>query len=99
MPEEVQKLLAEHKELFSEPTSLPPHRSFDHKIPLLPGAVPINVKPYRYNPIQKNEIEKQIAAMLQQGIIQLSSSAFASPVLLVRKKKMVLGVSVLIIVT
>lgn len=41
---------------------------------------------YRYNPIQKNETEKQITTMLQQGIIQLSSSAFASPVLLVRKK-------------
>jgi hypothetical protein len=44
------------------------------------------LRPYRYNLEQKNEIEKKIAKMLQQGIIRFSTSPFASPVLLVQRK-------------
>jgi hypothetical protein len=53
---------------------------------LLPGVQPVNVKPYRYSPQQKDEIERQIREMLKQGLIRTSQSPFASPVLLVRKK-------------
>jgi hypothetical protein len=53
---------------------------------LIPEATPLNVKPYRYNPSQKDEIENQLQKMLRNGIIQPSVSPFASPVLLVRKK-------------
>jgi hypothetical protein len=55
-------------------------------ITLLPGSRPVNLRPYRYNPEQKDEIENQIAEMLRQGIIRFSTSPFASPVLLVQKK-------------
>lgn len=44
------------------------------------------VRPYRYAPVLKIEIECQVQNMLDQGIIQKSNSAFASPVLLVKKK-------------
>ncbi|WVZ54417.1 hypothetical protein U9M48_005213 [Paspalum notatum var. saurae] len=62
------------------------HRSADHVIPLVPGAQPFKVRPYKYTPAQKTEIELQVSQMLQNGIIRHSSSPFASPVLLVKKK-------------
>ena len=36
--------------------------------------------------IKKDEIEKQVDEMLQSGIIQRSTSSYASPVILVKKK-------------
>jgi len=46
----------------------------------------VNARSYRYAPAQKSEIEKQLAEMLTNGTIRPSSSPYASPVLLVRKK-------------
>lgn len=86
VPSEIQQVLAEFEGRFQEPKTLPPHREIDHRIPLLPNDKAVSKKPYRYAPHQKNEIEKQIAQMLKQGIIQASTSPFASPVLLVKKK-------------
>lgn len=50
------------------------------------GAAPVQVRPYRYAPALKLEIEKQIQEMLNNGFILKSSSLPASSVLLVRKK-------------
>uniref|UniRef100_A0A0A9D1W1 Reverse transcriptase domain-containing protein n=1 Tax=Arundo donax TaxID=35708 RepID=A0A0A9D1W1_ARUDO len=86
IPPEVQELVQKNAAVFSEPTDLPPQRSCDHSIPLLDGAKPVNLKPYRYSPQLKDEMEKQITEMLQKGIIQHSTSPFSSPVLLVKKK-------------
>lgn len=86
VPCSVQALIQQYAHLFQEPTTLPPSRTFDHRIALIPGAQPVNVRPYRYAPHQKTEIEKQVAEMLKKGIIQHSMSSFASPVLLVKKK-------------
>jgi hypothetical protein len=71
--------------IFSEPTGLPPPRPYDHRIHLLPGAVPVAIWPYRYPQLQKDELERQCTAMLAQGIIRPSTSPFSAPVLLVRK--------------
>lgn len=86
LPPAVQALISEFASLFEPPSGLPPSRDCDHSIPLIPGAQPVFVRPYRYAPLLKTEIERQVTDMLQQGIIQKSSSAFASPVLLVKKK-------------
>jgi hypothetical protein len=86
IPGEVQKVIHDHADLFECPTTLPPHRTFDHAISLYPDAMPVNCKPYRYSPEQKNKIEKQVAAMLQEGTVVPSVSTYASPVLLVKKK-------------
>jgi hypothetical protein len=37
--------LIEFEILFEEPSELPPQRQFDHSIPLLPGAKPVNLRP------------------------------------------------------
>lgn len=86
IPESVQPILKEFQELFSEPTGLPPSRNCDHHIPLVPGAKPVNLRPYRYKPALKNEIERQVSEMLESGVIQHSQSPFSSPALLVKKK-------------
>lgn len=79
-------MLQEFDSVFAEPEGLPPDRPYDHSIPLIPGAQPVNVRPYHYTPTQKDEIELQVKEMLSKGIIQPSSSPFSSPVLLVKKK-------------
>ena len=79
-------LLEQFNDIFVEPKALPPERTYDHAIHLLPGAVPINSRPYRYSPLQKDEIERQVQDMIAAGIITPSLSPFASPVLLVKKK-------------
>lgn len=86
LPDDIAKLLVQFDVVFSTPTSLPPVREYDHSIPLIFGARPFNIHPYHYPPSLKDEIERQVADMLQLGIIRPSSSPFSSPVLLVRKK-------------
>ncbi|GJS57292.1 reverse transcriptase domain-containing protein [Tanacetum coccineum] len=51
-------------------TSLPPHRSIDHRIHLLPDNKPVNVRPYRYPHYQKGEIGKLVNEMLSQVTIK-----------------------------
>lgn len=60
-----QELIQEFQSIFQEPKKLPPHRDFDHGIPLVPNARPVTTKPYRYAHAQKDEIEKQVKTMLQ----------------------------------
>jgi hypothetical protein len=86
IPAAVQQLLQQFEQIFQEPTELPPVRGFEHAISLLPNTTPTNARPYRYSPLQKDEIEKQVAHMLKMGIISASVSPYASPVLLVKKK-------------
>ena len=80
------ELLQTYSHLFSETSSLPSERYFDHHIELILGAQPVNTRVYRYAPDQKTEIERQLAEMLRNGTIRPSTSPYASPVLLVRKK-------------
>ncbi|GKA01485.1 gypsy/ty3 retroelement polyprotein [Tanacetum coccineum] len=47
---EFQGLLEEYVDVFEEPKTLPPYRSFGHQIPLKDGDVNVNIRPYRYPP-------------------------------------------------
>jgi hypothetical protein len=81
----VGQILKDYEDVFQEPKGLPPHRAHDHSIPLIEGAQPVSVRPYRYPFYQKEEIEKIVRELLESGVIRPSHSPFSSPVLLVRK--------------
>ena len=53
-------------------------RDHDHSIHLIPGSVSPNIRPYRYPYVQKSEIERMVAEMLEAGIIQPSQSSFSA---------------------
>jgi hypothetical protein len=81
----LEELLADFDDVFGEPHGLPPSCNRDHSITLMSGKPPVVVRPCRYPALHKDELERQCASMLNQGIIRCSSSAFSSPVLLVKK--------------
>jgi hypothetical protein len=86
LPIEVQKLLHSYADIFASKVSFPPPHACTHSIPLIEGARPVSIRPYRYAPALKDEIENQVKEMLAAGLIQNSNSSFSSPVLLVKKK-------------
>lgn len=81
----IAELLEGFKDIFQEPSGLPPTRSHDHKIPLTAGTLPTYVRPSRYPYYQKEEIEKLVKEMLAIGVVSPSQSPYSSPVLLMRK--------------
>jgi hypothetical protein len=81
----LEKLLQHFASLFTEPIGLLPEHQRNHQIQLLPGTPLVVVRSYHYMHHQKQELERQCAAMLTQGVIRTRSSAFAAPVLLVEK--------------
>jgi hypothetical protein len=85
IPGAVQEVIQANANLFEAPHTLPPSREFDHSISLYLDSIPVNCRPYRYTPQQKDEIERQIGDMLQAGLVTPSLSPHACPVLLVKK--------------
>lgn len=72
--------------MFQEPKGLPPIRAHDHAINLLPGAILVSIRPYKYLFFfQNDEIKKIIKELLGTGVIKPSYIPYFSPVLLVRK--------------
>ncbi|MFS7996550.1 putative nucleotidyltransferase, Ribonuclease H [Helianthus anomalus] len=84
---QLQSLLDAYQDVFQTPTTLPPKRPpFDHRIDLQAGSKVVNLKPYRYPSAQKDVIEKLTKELIDTGVVRGSSSPFASPVVLVKKK-------------
>ena len=85
----VEALKAEFADVLVEelPPGLPPERAgVPSIIPTLPGAKPPNRPLYRMSPREVEEVKKQVTDLLSKGLITLSSSPYASPVLFVPKK-------------
>ncbi|UYV74412.1 K02A2.6-like [Cordylochernes scorpioides] len=80
---ELRQVLSKYSDLFSSKlgkTNLAKHR-IDTE-----NAKPIKHKPYRVSPKERDIIKEQIQDMLQEGVIRASSSPWAFPVILVRKR-------------
>jgi hypothetical protein len=81
----IEGLLDTFADVFAAPTGLPLVRARDHAIVLKPDAAPVAVRPYRYPAAHKDELERQCAEMMGQGIVRRSDSDFSSPVILIKK--------------
>jgi hypothetical protein len=84
---QIRELLGRYEPFFGliQPRRLP-DRGFEHMIELEAWATPMITTPYRHPKKFKDEIEKAIKELLTMGHIRLSSSPFASSVVLVLKK-------------
>lgn len=85
-PIEVQPILRQYQDVFSEPKTLPPNWQFDHKIILYPQSKLVNLRPYQHSHYHKLELEKIIDELLKNSVIQHSTSPYASPTVLVKNK-------------
>ena len=87
--EERQKLIdliRKYEEIFHlEEQKLTFTNAIKHKI-TTKDDIPVHSKSYRYPFCHKEEVQKQISKMLEQGIIQHSNSPWSSPVWVVPKK-------------
>ncbi|XP_012702858.1 uncharacterized protein LOC105914754 [Setaria italica] len=80
--------IEEYADIFPNevPPGLPPTRGIEHQIDLIPGASLPNRAPYRTNPEETKEIQRQVQELLDKGYVRESLSPCAVPVLLVPKK-------------
>jgi hypothetical protein len=86
--QDLQSILFKHQVVFSTPQGLPPsHGVHDHSIPLIPGSLPPNIRPYCHPFSKKNEIDKMVQELLNAGVIHPSTSPYSSPVVMVLKKE------------
>jgi len=77
----------EFADLFSETEAkkLPPHRPYDHQIPLEPGTTPPFGTIYSLSPTELETLRKYIEDNLNKGFIRHSQAPCGAPVLFVKK--------------
>lgn len=79
-------LLSDHSSQFHLPgDSLGATTVLSHKI-VTTDENPINSKQYRFPPIHRDEIRKQVDELIQKGLVQASESPYNSPLWIVPKK-------------
>jgi len=82
----VKTLINKYKDIFKLPNeSLSVTNKITHKITTTDNQS-INVKQYRFSPIHKEEINKQISTLSKDNIITKSESPYNSPFWIVPKK-------------
>jgi hypothetical protein len=84
----VADILHEYADVFpcEVPAGLPPVWGIEHQIDLIPGASLPNRAPYRTNPAETKEIQRQVQELLDKGCVRESLSPCVVPVILVPKK-------------
>ncbi|GKB34093.1 hypothetical protein Tco_0879035 [Tanacetum coccineum] len=83
---DVEAVLKDFESVFDVPKELQPKRTHDHRIPLVLNTPPINIRPYKHPPSQKDAIELMVKELLDSGVIRNSQSPFSSPIVMIKKK-------------
>lgn len=83
----IENICAKYPDVFHLPgDKLSTTAFYQQKLELKPNSSPVYTKPYRLPHSQKQEIDRQVQDMLENGIIEEARSAWSSPLLLVPKK-------------
>ncbi|GJX70666.1 reverse transcriptase [Tanacetum coccineum] len=83
---DVEAVLKDFESVFDVPKELPPKRTHDHRIPLVPNTPTVNIRPYKHHPSQKDAIKLLVKELLKSGVIRNNQSPFSSPIVMVKKK-------------
>src|SRR6185295_1302919 len=85
---ELEDILKEFQDVFPKdlPPGLPPSRTVDHKIDIMPGAEPPSKPTYRLLQPELEELKKQLEDFTEKGFIQPSKSPYGAPVIFLKKK-------------
>ncbi|GJT20821.1 hypothetical protein Tco_0890758 [Tanacetum coccineum] len=67
-------------------SSLPPSCEVEFRIDLIPGSILVTKSPYRFAPMELQELSNQLKELQDEGFIRPSSSPWGAPVLLVEKE-------------
>jgi hypothetical protein len=83
----VANILQEYADVFPSevPAVLPPLQGIEHQIDLILSASLLNRAPYRTNPKETKEIQRQEQELLDKGYVRESLSLCAVPIILVPK--------------
>ncbi|GKB65049.1 putative nucleotidyltransferase, ribonuclease H [Tanacetum coccineum] len=81
-------LLKRFQSVFPEeiPAGLPPMRTIQHCLDLVPGATLPNKPAYQMNPTENAELQRQVDELLRKIVVRESMSPCAIPILLIPKK-------------
>nr|GEZ06747.1 putative reverse transcriptase domain-containing protein [Tanacetum cinerariifolium] len=80
-------IVRDFPEVFPEDLlGIPPTRSVEFQIDLVPGVVPVARAPYRLAPSEMKELAEQLQELSDKGFISPNSSSWGAPVLFVKKK-------------
>jgi hypothetical protein len=69
--------------VIKEPKGIPPKTDVEHDMQLFPDSPLSNIELYRQHVLKENGVKKQL---LEQGMIQPSTSPCGSPIIIVSKK-------------
>ncbi|XP_075084740.1 uncharacterized protein LOC142167997 [Nicotiana tabacum] len=81
LPPCIKQVLENNKDVMPEelPKQLPPRREVDHQIELVPGAKPLALSPYHMEPLELEELMKQLKELLEAGHIRPSKAPYGAP--------------------
>src|SRR3954466_4967613 len=69
------RVVHEYTDVFpAELAGLPPQREIEFRIDILPSASPIALPMYRMAPVERDELQRQLAELMRLGFIRRSIS-------------------------